>query len=55
MIEVETRNAFLNDDGTIDCELNHPHLGWVPFTASANDVEQHGRQIHAILLQELNK
>jgi hypothetical protein len=53
MIEVETRNPVLNENGTIDCELNHPHLGWVPFTASPDDVEPHGRKIHALLLPQV--
>lgn len=44
-MKVETRNPVWNEDGTIECELNHPHLGWIPFTASENDVEEHGRAI----------
>jgi hypothetical protein len=46
---METRNPVLNENGTIDCEINHPHLGWIPFTASPDDVEEHGRAIHALL------
>jgi len=34
-------NAF----GTVDCEIEHPSFGWLPFTASPNDVEDHGRVI----------
>jgi hypothetical protein len=45
VMKVETRNPVWNEDGTIECELNHPHLGWIPFTASENDVEEHGRAI----------
>lgn len=31
----------------IDVELNHPEYGWIPFTASPDDEEQHGRDIYA--------
>jgi hypothetical protein len=33
----------------IDCEINHPTYGWIPFTASPDDVEAHGRDIFAAL------
>jgi hypothetical protein len=46
---METRNAVWNELGTIDCEINHPHLGWVPFTASPDDVAEHGRALFASL------
>ena len=30
---MEYRNAQFNEDGaTIDCEINHPELGWIPTT-----------------------
>ena len=35
-------------DGRIDCTLLHPVYGPVPFTADANDYEEHGRLIHEI-------
>lgn len=34
----------------INCEINHPDYGWIPFTASPNDPEEHGRNIHAACL-----
>lgn len=46
---MEYRNATYNRHGTIDCEINHPHFGWIPFTASPNDVEEIGRQIYVEL------
>ena len=46
---MEYRNAVLNDNGTIDCEINHPDLGWIPFTADPDDPEEHGRAIFAEL------
>lgn len=52
-MEIEIRNISLLDDGRIDCEINHPVYGWIPFTANADDVEAHGREIHAIALQAL--
>ena len=47
---MEIRNPIYNAFGTIDCEINHPKLGWIPFTSSPDDVEELGRQIHADLL-----
>lgn len=32
---------------TIDLEYDHPSLGWIPFTASAADVEEHSRELYA--------
>jgi len=36
------RNAQYNAFGTIDCEIEHPVYGWIPFTADPNDVEPLG-------------
>jgi hypothetical protein len=33
----------------IDCEIYHPTFGWIPFTASPDDVEAHGREVFAAL------
>jgi hypothetical protein len=41
------RNARYLVDGRIDCEIEHPQFGWIPFTASADDPEEHGRAIFA--------
>ena len=41
------RNATYNARGTIDCEIEHPDYGWIPFTASPTDVETLGREIFA--------
>ena len=48
---MEIRNAIYNAFGTIDCEINHPTFGWIPFTASPDDDEELGRQIHADILE----
>ena len=48
---MDVRNPKRNENGTIDCEINHPLYGWIPFTASPDDVEQHGRDIFAELDQ----
>jgi len=47
---MDVRNATYNQYGTIDCEIDHPMFGWIPFTASPDDVEAHGRAIYADLL-----
>lgn len=43
--DLEGRNPKHNEDGTIDLEINHPTYGWIPFTASKDDCEAHGRAI----------
>jgi len=44
------RNPQYNEFRTIDCEIEHPAYGWIPFTASPDDVEEHGRAIYAAAL-----
>lgn len=39
---MEYRNAAFNSFGMIDCEINHPVYGWVPFTADPHDIEPIG-------------
>lgn len=39
------RNAKYNGFGTIDCEIEHPVHGWIPFTADPNDVEPIGAEV----------
>jgi hypothetical protein len=34
----------------VNCQIDHPTYGWIPFTASAEDPEQHGRDIFAELI-----
>jgi hypothetical protein len=46
---MEVRNPVFNKRGTIDCEINHPVYGWIPFTASPDDCEDHGRAIYDAL------
>ena len=43
---METRNPKKTESGAIDCEINHPKYGWIPFTASLDDVEQLGRDVY---------
>lgn len=45
IVDTPIRNAKLLPDGRYDCEIQHPSLGWIPFTASQVDVEVHGRYI----------
>ena len=42
---MKTRNASFNKFGSIDCEINHPNFGWIPFTASPDDVEPIGAEV----------
>lgn len=37
---LEARNAsYIDSDGTIDCEINHPIHGWIPYTVRDDDVD----------------
>lgn len=47
---MEIRNPVYTEDGLIDCELNHPQFGWIPFTANPNDSEQTGRDAYQLAL-----
>jgi hypothetical protein len=42
---MEYRNPVFNSFGTIDCEIEHPEFGWIPFTADPNDVEPIGAEV----------
>lgn len=52
---MEYRNPKYNEDGSIDVEIEHPLYGWIPFTARADDVEEHGREIFEQLKNEAAK
>jgi hypothetical protein len=39
------KNPIYNQYNTIDCEINHPEHGWIPFTASPDDCEEHGKKL----------
>lgn len=43
---MEARNPKKTDTGAIDLEIYHPVHGWIPFTASPDDVEPHGRELY---------
>lgn len=44
---MKIKNAvWTNSENTIiDCEIEHPQFGWIPFTAMPNDVETLGVQV----------
>lgn len=35
---MQIRDAKYNSDGSIDCEIEHPTLGWIPYTCFEADV-----------------
>ncbi|WMM95344.1 tail fiber assembly protein [Roseobacter phage CRP-125] len=36
----EARNgAYIDANGTIDCEINHPEHGWIPYTVVDSDTD----------------
>lgn len=47
---MKIRNPKHNAVGSIDCEIEHESLGWIPFTASSEDVEERGRTIYAEIM-----
>ena len=34
---MEYKNAKFIENNSIDCEINHPKLGWIPFTVDKSD------------------
>lgn len=46
---IDYSSAVYNTDGTINCTWHHPDHGDIPFTASPNDPEPHGRLIFEFL------
>lgn len=44
---MDFRNAAYNAFGGIDCEINHPLFGWIPFTANLSDPEPLGAAVFA--------
>lgn len=47
---MQARKPKYNAAGTIDCEIEHPVYGWIPFTASPEDSSEEGRVLHAAFL-----
>lgn len=45
------RNPSYLEDGRIDCEIDHPIHGWIPFTASIDDPDPSGRRIFMSIVQ----
>jgi hypothetical protein len=48
---MEIRNPVFTAANAIDCEINHPIHGWIPFTAASDDVEQLGQDVYAAALE----
>lgn len=48
--DLEIKDVVQLPDGRFDCMISHPKYGWIPFTASQDDVEEHGR----LIWQKLN-
>jgi len=46
-MELSYTKAAFNAAGTIDMEVEHPVFGTIPFTASPDDPEEHGRLLFA--------
>jgi hypothetical protein len=54
-VDIPIRSPRWNAGGeTIDCEIEHPHFGWIPFTASPHDPEPHGRAIFAHIVETMD-
>ena len=49
-VTINWRFPRYNALGTIDCEIEHSQFGWIPFTASEDDPEEHGRSIYQTIL-----
>jgi hypothetical protein len=53
---MEYRNPRKNENGTIDCEINHPTYGWIPFTCYSFDIgaEFDTQQLYNIMNNDPN-
>jgi hypothetical protein len=47
---MQIRNPVFTANGSINCEIEHPQYGWIPFTASSADPDALGREIYAAAL-----
>ncbi|MEX2741077.1 hypothetical protein AB3480_06470 [Rhizobium mongolense] len=52
MTDIAYRNPVFSRpaNAAIDMEIDHPDFGWIPFTASPDDPEEHGRELYAAAL-----
>lgn len=48
---MEFRDLHYNRHGSIDCEINHPKFGWIPFTASSADPDPSSAGIYAAIME----
>ncbi len=48
MTRMTIRNPVRISAELIDCEIEHPVHGWMPFTATTTDSADYGPVIHAI-------
>lgn len=44
---ISAQHPRYNATGAVDLDVEHPDLGWIPFTASPTDPEPLGREIYA--------
>ena len=47
---MQIRNARYTADGAIDCEVEHPRHGWIPYTAREGDPADWGAAMYAAAL-----
>ncbi|MFA9232003.1 MAG: hypothetical protein ACEQSU_14865 [Microgenomates group bacterium] len=52
---MEIRNPVAIADDRIDCEINHPAHGWIPFTADLHDVEPIGAIVYQAALAAIQQ
>lgn len=44
---MKIRNMTCNASGNLDCDIEHPVYGWIPFTASPDDTDELCRTLYA--------
>lgn len=52
---MEFRNPVMLENGLVDCEINHPQFGWIPFTCDPHDTgsDFDVAELYARLIQDL--
>lgn len=51
---MQVRNAIWANAGhtVVDCEVNHPQLGWVPFSAASYDTDPAGLALYSQIIND---
>lgn len=52
--KMKYKNAEYLKDGKIHCDVYHEDLGWVPYTAAKDDIEEFGANLYNAIIKKGN-